>query len=635
MSLFQSLKRKLLEARRERMRRRFGATAGDAARRFNWLEGAVAAYEAYLERAPQDLGIQLRLAGVLREAGRSEEAIVRLTALAEARSDKVKVKLALADTLDEIGEVDRAKMVYSSVLDQDPSNVFAKDALMKLARAGAAHDLVPLVPPCSREGRRCVNLRIAATGASAASVMATARSVLCASSVTWVITVLDFEGDLPDDEFIFNDSEFNNIRAESADLHVEAGVILAKGAVEWFLWAIDQGAAAAYADHEDLSGKAVLQSAPNRFDLATNPNPPSVAIFRAKTGRPNDCVPKRLDEAMSRGVVMHIPVVLSRSGKMRPPRIESPLGNNEDPILVVIPTRDAVDDLVVMVKSLIKFSNKPKFLEIFIVDNGSQECIRQEFFGDTCGVKISIIRIDEPFNWSRLNNMACMVCNQPIIVFANNDMEMLAVGWDDHLRFLLNMERVGVVGVRLLYPNGLLQHGGIVMGAFNGEPLHDGWRAKGDDAGPLDRWIRRRPATAVTGGFMAVRRALFEAVGGFDEVDLPISCSDVDFCLKVGTLGWTVLYAPEIELRHHESLTRGHAQGDAERRRAEAEMAVLLARWGQRIAYDSTRNPQWEPRGVRLYAGRRPLTTDQVVDWALKTASRPDTSFQKDTPTRA
>lgn len=256
-------------------------------------------------------------------------------------------------------------------------------------------------------------------------------------------------------------------------------------------------------------------------------------------------------------------------------------------------------------------------------------------FGDVCGAAVSVVRIDEPFNWSRLNNLACEGRDQPIIVFANNDMEMLATGWDDHLRSLLNMDRVGIVGARLLYPNGLLQHGGIVMGALNGEPLHDGWRAKGEDAGPLDRWIRRRPATAVTGGFMAVRRALFEAVGGFDEVDLPISCSDVDLCLKVGARGWTVLYAPEIELRHHESLTRGHAQDGAERRRAEAEMAVLLARWGQRAAYDPTRNPQWETRGVRLYAGRRPLTTDQVVDWALKTASRPETSFQADTPTLA
>ncbi|MDP1069546.1 tetratricopeptide repeat protein, partial [Klebsiella pneumoniae] len=77
------------------------------------LDDAITAYETYLAKVPHDLGVQLRLAGVLREAGRSEEAAIRLAKLAEVRPDKVKVKLALADTLDEIGSLDRAKSIYS------------------------------------------------------------------------------------------------------------------------------------------------------------------------------------------------------------------------------------------------------------------------------------------------------------------------------------------------------------------------------------------------------------------------------------------------------------------------------------------------------------------------------------------
>ena len=624
-SLLPNLKKRLLEARRERMRRRFGATAGDDARRFNRLDEAVAAYEIYLERAPQDLGVQLRLAGVLREAGRSEEAAARLTALAETRSDKVKVKLALADTLDEIGSVDRARIIYASVLDQDTSNVFARDALTKIAHAGAAPDLVPPAPRPARTGVKHVNLRVAATGASAASVMATVRSARCAPNVAWSVSVLNFEGKFPSREGVpFHDGEANDAEKAVADLHVEAGVVLKAGALDWLLWAIDQGAAAAYADHEELGGKAILQSAPNRFDLATNPAPPPLAIFAKTLCGSTGYISEGLGNALLAGMVMHIPLVLSCTSEPRPTPPEISLENSgENQLLVVIPTRDAVDELVVMVRSLVNLAEHPKALEIVVIDNGSRRKILSEVFGDVRGVDVNVVRIDEPFNWSRLNNLACEGREQPIIVFANNDMEMLTVGWDDHLRSLLNMDGVGVVGARLLYPNGLLQHGGIVMGGLNGEPLHDGWRVSGNDAGPLDRWIRRRPATAVTGGFMAIRRTLFEAAGGFDEVDLPISCSDVDLCLKAGALGWTVLYAPEIELRHHESLTRGHAQGGAQQRRAEAEMAVLLARWGQRAAYDPTRNPQWETRGVRLYAGRRSLTTDQVVDWSRKTASRP------------
>lgn len=631
------LKRRLLGALRRWIRQRFGATAGDEARRFNRLDEAVTAYENYLKWVPRDLGVQLRLAGVLRDAGRSDEAAVRLEGLAKGRRDKVKIKLALADTLDEIGAVDRARAIYRSVLDHDTSNVFAREALRRIANAATVPELAPPVPPLAKRGVRRLNLRIIATGASARSIMATVQSVQSASNVAWSVSVLGFEGELPEVSRLLREvGESDCADDEAGELCVEAGELLKPGALDWLLWAIDQGAMAAYGDHEDGSGTAMLQSAPNRFDLDTNPAPPSLAIFRGATRESILHVSERLAQAMSLGGVMHIPLVLSKAGPARPLCPERAVGKGgDDQILVVIPTRDAVSDLTVMVRSLIRLAAQPKLLEVVVVDNGSRQRLEPEMFADACDVAtISVMRIDEPFNWSRLNNRACEGRHQPIIVFANNDMEMLADGWDDHLRSLLRMDHVGVVGARLLYPNGLLQHGGIVMGGFNGEPLHDGWRAGGGDAGPLGRWRRRRPATAVTGGFMAVRRSLFEAVGGFDDVHLPISCSDVDLCLKVGALGWTVLYAPEIELRHHESLTRGHAQDDVQRRRAETEMAVLLGRWESRAAYDPTRNPQWETRGVRLYAGRRPLTTDQVVDWSLKTASRPAPPPQ-DTPTMA
>lgn len=467
--------------------------------------------------------------------------------------------------------------------------------------------------------------------------MATLQSTRADPTVKWSVEVTGFQGELPTWAIpVAREGDPGRIDDKVADLYVEAGVVIKAGAVDWLLWAIDQGATAAYADHEVRGGEVVLQAAPSRFDLETNPAPPPLAIFG---GRPRGSamhVHERLCEAMSAGMVMHIPLVLSDTGEAFRRGVEKGPGKiTEERVLVIIPTRDAMDDLVVMVRSLVKTATQPKALDIVVVDNGSRQRILSEAFGDTCGATVSVVRIDEAFNWSRLNNQAAEGREQPIFVFANNDMEMLTVGWDDHLRSLLGMERVGVVGARLLYPNGRLQHGGIVMGGLNGEPLHDGWRAEGDDAGPLGRWMRRRPATAVTGGFMAVRRTLFEAVGGFDEVDMPVSCSDVDLCLKVRAQGWTVLYAPEIELTHHESLTRGHAQDDAQRRRAEAEMAVLLRRWGQRVAYDPTRNPQWETRGLRLYAGRRPLTSDQAADWALKTASRTETEAQADTPTLA
>lgn len=636
MTHLHNLKRWPLGFWRERIRQCFGATAGDDARRFNRLDEAIAAYKNYLKAAPRDLGVQLRLAGVLREAGRSDEAAVRLVDLAKKRPGVVKVQLVLADTLDEIGAVDRARAAYCNVLDLDPLNVSAQTALKKIEDAAAVLDQALPTPPLAKNVNR-VHLRIAAKGASIAAIMATLQSTQAEPTVRWSVEVAGFEGDQPDwGIFTPREDDAGAIDDKAADLHVEAGVVIKAGAVDWLLWAIDQGATAAYADHEVPGGEVVLQAAPSRFDLETSPAPPPLAIFRDAARGSTMHVQDRLDEAMSAGVVMHIPLVLSGARETPPPAAgKGPDHITEDRILLVIPTRDAVEDLVVMVGSLVRSSAQARRLEVVVVDNGSRQRIRPEIFGKTCGAKVRVVRMDEPFNWSRLNNQACAGQDQPILVFANNDMEMLTAGWDDHIRSLLSTDRVGVLGARLLYPNGLLQHGGIVMQGLNGEPLHDGWRARGDDAGPLGRWMRRRPATAVTGGFMAVRRSIFEAVGGFDEVDLPISCSDVDLCLKVRALGWTVLYAPEIELTHHESLTRGHAHDSAQKRRAEVEMRVLLDRWGDAAAYDPTRNPQWQTRGVRLYAGRRPLTTDEVVDWASKTVSRPESSSQADTPTLA
>ncbi|MNR99266.1 N-acetylglucosaminyl-diphospho-decaprenol L-rhamnosyltransferase [compost metagenome] len=639
MSRFHALKVRWLEARRERFRQRFGAASGDEARRFNRLDDAVTAYEAYLKRRPHDLGVQLRLVGVLRDAGRVHEAVARLERLAQARPDKLKIRLALAEALDESGAVERARDVYADVVRKEPLNAPARDALSRIVQALTVGDAAPPVPPLMQGGHTShVRILIDAIGASQASLMDTVRSVEATSDVSWRLSITGYVGDLP--KQVTNrlqDDEAGRGGESVAELYVRAGTVLKENALSWLLWAIRLGAIAAYADHEGPEGEPMLQSAPHRLDLTTNPSPPGLIMFAPDfRGREGDGV-ANLACAFAEGAVMHVPLILSRSdGRPASGMAVETGAPGHDRLLVIIPTRDAVDELRVMVSSLASLAAQPDKFDVIVIDNGSQPPLTTASL-ETCGaVTLSVVRVDEPFNWARLNNRACAGQTQPIILFANNDMEMLTSGWDDRLRALLSVENVGVVGARLLYPNGLLQHGGIVMGGLNGEPLHDGWRVEENQRGPLDRWVRLRPATAVTGGFMAVRRTVFDAVGGFDEVELPISCSDVDLCLKAGALGWTVLYAPEIEVRHHESLTRGHAGDDAARLSAEKEMRVLLKRWDARAAYDPTRNPQWETRGVRLYAGRRPLATDQVIDWALKTASRPGrTGRQANTPTLA
>ncbi|MFS0710728.1 tetratricopeptide repeat protein [Brevundimonas phoenicis] len=563
-------KNRWLTQRREAARERFGAAAGDEARRFNRLDEAIEHYQAHLKRRPRDFGIRLRLVGVLREVGRLAEAAALLEKLIARRPHELNLQAIRAEIFDEAGDQEAAERIYAAILHKDPSNHTAARATAQIRQAlSASTAALPPPPPDSALGQGSIE----------------------GSGDPLVITT--------------------------------PGTVLRDEATGWFAWAIRQGATAAYADHEGPNREIRLQAAPHPLDLATNPFPPSAAAFAPDFLREGEGVRTGLMRALAQGeTVVHLPLILSRQGDERELPTSMPAAMpTKKPVrlLVVIPTRDSTSELAVMVNSLGAWAARPELLDIVVVDNGSQTPLRQDALRGEHKLAIDVLRVDEPFNWSRLNNLACVGRDQPIVVFANNDMEMLSLHWDDRLRGLLDDERVGVVGARLLYSNGLLQHGGIVMGGRHGEPLHDGWRVCAQDVGPMHRWVRSRPATAVTGGFLATKRSLFDDVRGFDEVNLPVSCSDVDYCLKAGALGQTVLYAAEIELFHHESLTRGHAHTSEEKKLAVKEMHTLLDRWGKRAAYDPMRNPQWETRGVRLYAGRRALTAEEVVEWALTT----------------
>src|SRR5205807_1509352 len=125
---------------------------------------------------------------------------------------------------------------------------------------------------------------------------------------------------------------------------------------------------------------------------------------------------------------------------------------------------------------------------------------------------------------------------EPLIVMANDDMVMLTDAWDRQLRGLLSRPEVGAVGTRLLYPDGTVQHAGIMLG-WNGGDVHDGRHEASTEAGPGRRWHVTRAVSAATGAFLAIRRETFLAHGGFDAAGLPIAHSDIDLALKLRSSG--------------------------------------------------------------------------------------------------
>jgi hypothetical protein len=261
-------------------------------------------------------------------------------------------------------------------------------------------------------------------------------------------------------------------------------------------------------------------------------------------------------------------------------------------IRVIIPTRDCADMLDVMVQSLIEGAERPDLLRITIVDNRSRNVATDHLLKKYSDQRIAeTLAYEAPFNWSRMNNIAAAQCDEPLLVFANNDMKMLSGKWDARVRGQLARPDVGVVGARLLYPDGTIQHAGMLMGFAEGAPIHDGVFPGMSDHQNKPRFDQVHAVAAVTGAFFAVRREAFLDLGGFDEARFAIAYNDVDYCLSVRAAGLKILYDPGIELVHYESRTRGLNDNRAKIAWDQGELRALYQKWGDAVLMDPWVSP--------------------------------------------
>ncbi len=291
----------------------------------------------------------------------------------------------------------------------------------------------------------------------------------------------------------------------------------------------------------------------------------------------------------------------------------------QERLLVVIPIRDEADMLARCLASMRRLARHPERIDYCVVDNRSRDDATRVLLSAEQERGVRILTMDEPFNWSRANNLAAAGGQQPNLLFANNDIEMLTPGWDTRLTAALSRRDVGAIGARLLYPDMHVQHAGILFGLADGPPVHDGRYVASDRAGPEARWVRTHAVAAVSGAFLGVRRDVWSTVDGFDEQALFVGYNDIDFCLRVRELGRIVQYLPSIELIHHESRTRGFNDSKARVAWDQGELADLHARWGSAIATDPGYNPQWAVGGEPFDGVREPSLRD-IVRWIDGTA---------------
>lgn len=195
----------------------------------------------------------------------------------------------------------------------------------------------------------------------------------------------------------------------------------------------------------------------------------------------------------------------------------------------------------------------------------------------------------ERFNFAEVCNRAAALAGPGPVCFVNDDVTPLGPGWLAHMQAHLADPRVGIVGARLEYPDGSLQHGGVIMGV-GGLCEHAHRHLPGTDPGYAWRASIDQEVSAVTAACMLVRRPVFDALGGFD-IAYPSAYNDIDLCLRAREAGHAVVLAAGARLIHHELQTYGsHYEGDRAPARA-AELARMRHRWASVIAADPFHSP--------------------------------------------
>ncbi|WP_082160947.1 MULTISPECIES: glycosyltransferase family 2 protein [Burkholderia] len=268
-------------------------------------------------------------------------------------------------------------------------------------------------------------------------------------------------------------------------------------------------------------------------------------------------------------------------------------------VSLIIPTRNRCDLLRQCVDSILKKTVYENF-EIIVIDNGSDEAESLRYLSEINeNDRISVICVNEPFNYSLLNNRAVTLARGEIVGLLNNDIEVLSPHWLGEMVSCAMQDGVGAVGAKLLYPDERIQHAGVVMGIHGGADHVHRFESR-TSTGYFGNASYSQCYMAVTAACLIVKKSLFNEVGGLDEENFVVAFNDVDFCLKLHDAGYRNVWTPHAELIHHESASRGRDDNVEKMQRAQRELECMRARWGRYIQDDPVYNPNLSLNG-KLY----------------------------------
>ena len=259
-------------------------------------------------------------------------------------------------------------------------------------------------------------------------------------------------------------------------------------------------------------------------------------------------------------------------------------------VSIIIPTRDRIEILKNCIDSIIEKTNYKNY-EILVIDNGSTEEKSLEYFKQIEeSNNIKVIRVDEPFNYSHLNNVGVENAKGEYIVLLNNDIEIISKNWLEVMLGYAMQEHIGAVGPKLLFANGKIQHAGVVLGVGVGHIANHAFYLEDSRAvAPAGRLIVPYNYSAVTGACIMVSKEKYQQVGGLEE-KLAVNYNDIDFCLKLLDKGYYNVFLPQIELYHLESISRGKINNEEKQKQYEQEKEYMIKTWKNLLVNDKFYN---------------------------------------------
>lgn len=277
----------------------------------------------------------------------------------------------------------------------------------------------------------------------------------------------------------------------------------------------------------------------------------------------------------------------------------------EPKVSIIIPNKDQLSVLTTCVESLIERVTYQNF-EICIIENNSTTEEIFEYYREIQhrDERVKVVFWPDEFNYSKLMNFGADNTTGDYLLLLNNDTEVITPEFIEIMLGHFARPETGVVGAKLFFYDGLVQHAGVTIGPGAGAVGHTNQNFSRSTEGYMGRAVRPGNFSAVTGACQMVKRAIFNQVKGYTE-DFAVGFNDIDFCLKVQQAGYVIAFTPYAQLYHREFASRGRDSFTLSKQiRFERERALMHLKWPEVfVSGDPYANPNLDKESVYFALG--------------------------------